>query len=308
MAVARRGSSAFVFAANYYTNEVRSFRIDRSGNLHPVGQVAVGAGPTGVTLAQGGRFALTANSVSDDISVLRVRRGNLTEVARVPAGGSGTHGLAVHRNFVVAANSSSDNLTVFRLDRRGNLHPTASEPVGINPVSVAVSRRGVVVVTNYGSGDLSVLQLQRRSGTLILLNSSVPAGFSPASATFAPRGRSLFVATRSTQPGATEDEVVGFRVDRSGNLHPSSATPAGFFLTDISLSGGGDHLVAGTSNGASDQVIEFRRRGENLFPVCSGLFGTGTPSPKHTATVRIGGDRFHLVTEFSNNSIKTFTH
>ena len=308
LAVVRAGASTFVLSTTNYSDTVQSLGLDSQGVMTPSSQVSVGSGPSAIALDPEGFFAVVANSLSDDVSVVGIPLlglGGLKEKSRTPSGGSHPSAVAIsRRGFVLVTNRDSDNLSVFGVGSGGTLSLIDQASTGIGPSSVAESR-GLVVVTNAGSGDLSMFGIGS-GGTLSLVNNSIPSGFSPHSATFSRRGKELFVAAHASQPGA-EDEIFGFSIGSAGTLSLTSRTPAGFSLTDIALSPSGRQLLGVSVNASQeDTVLAFDVQFASLFPDCFGSYiGGVAPSSKTLAIARRGLHEYAVVGEFDNDTIRT---
>jgi hypothetical protein len=89
-------------------------------------------------------------------------RTELTTVDIDPAGSEPADVAATGRGFVVVANSRSDDLISYRIDRRGNLNRIDRDPARRGPSAIAATDRGFVVVANSRSDDLVSYRIDRR--------------------------------------------------------------------------------------------------------------------------------------------------
>ncbi len=116
----------FAYMLSELSAELYVFRWD-DGALTQVQQLALGDpgaethSAAALTLSADGRFLYASNRVADTIQVYAIdrRSGLLSEVQRVPAGGSKPWGsdLSPSGKWLLVANQASDNITAFRVDR-----------------------------------------------------------------------------------------------------------------------------------------------------------------------------------------------
>src|SRR5690242_15214079 len=142
-----RAQGNFVYTNDDITgpNTVSGFSVASNGTLTPVpgSPFATGGTGTGVcclnrpTIGNVGNFLFTSNTGSNNVSVFSINAGTgaLSLVAGSPfaTGGSGDpFGIALSPTpdgmFLMAANSGSNNLTVFSIAGSGALTPIAGSP------------------------------------------------------------------------------------------------------------------------------------------------------------------------------------
>jgi 6-phosphogluconolactonase (cycloisomerase 2 family) len=142
-------------------NTVSGFTVGGNGALTPVlgspfltGGMGAGGGlfaANRATICSAEKLIYVSNAASNDVSgfSVNVSTGSLTLVPGSPfrTGGSGSDGIALactpNGQFLMAANSGSSNITVFRIGSNGALTPVGSPfPTGSVPDGIKVSPDG----------------------------------------------------------------------------------------------------------------------------------------------------------------------
>jgi 6-phosphogluconolactonase (cycloisomerase 2 family) len=271
-------------------------------------------------------------------------RTELTTVDIDPAGSEPADVAATGRGFVVVANSRSDDLISYRLDRRGNLNRIDRDPARRGPSAIAIDRRGVVLLTNQDSNEITSYRIDRR-GNLNRIDRDPVNGTGPLAVDVSSDG---LVAVAN----AGSNEVCGFGLDRRGRLEFLGSEPAGFFPRAVAFVPGGRELFVATATGqigdenrilrlhldhrgflrrdsvgagfgltdiavgsrhvfaasataqGEDQLLAFDRRGARLDRSGRERFGTGF-SLRNLAVARERGTEYVLVTSFNRDEIRS---
>ncbi|HUE83413.1 MAG TPA: beta-propeller fold lactonase family protein [Pyrinomonadaceae bacterium] len=321
MVVAVRKSGTFVVTLSRDTDSAYTHRLESDSTLTPIGTSPTGDGPLAVALARKGEFAVVANSLSNDLSVMTIGpTGLLQEVNRVPSGGVAPSDVGVvFDDLIIVANRGAltgegEGVTLFEIDRNGNvrpigdLTPTGAQPPlltgGNDPHIVAVGWSGLVAVANSSSNDLTLFDVDRRGNMVLLPPISRPVGGSPKALAFS--DNSLFVATRSAQFGAVQDQIEVYHVARDGTLTLEFTTDAGYFLTDIEANE--DGLFAVTWSSPTTGALELRaydtdRKGGLSLNASLQLPNVRSFQQVFTHPGRRPVDRHVVVTQFQANAI-----
>src|SRR5712692_8449760 len=159
------GQGNFVYTNDdqFVSNTVSGFSVASNGTLSPVAGSPFATGGTGVGdgffasnrigVAIVGNFLFASNSGSNDVSAFTINpsTGVLTSVTGSPfatGGSSGGLGIAVsatpNGSFLMAANSGSNNITVFSIASNGALSPIGGSPFATlsRPDGIKVSPDG----------------------------------------------------------------------------------------------------------------------------------------------------------------------
>ena len=223
----RGGGSGMVYLMSNANgpNEVLVFSRAADGSLAarpsvPTGGLGTGSGlgnQSAVVLSDDGRWLLVANPGSDDVTVFRVRHGELERTDVQASGGDMPVSIAVHGSLVYVLNAGSPNsVTGFRLRSDGSLQPIAgsSRPLSAAstaPAQVGFDPRGRVLVVAEKATDMLTTFVVHRDGLLSSPNSRASEGQTPFGFGFDLRGR-LIVSE------ATTGSVSSYRVGRDGGL------------------------------------------------------------------------------------------
>jgi 6-phosphogluconolactonase (cycloisomerase 2 family) len=184
------------------------------------------------TVSTVGNFLFASNSGSNDVSVFTVNRktGALTLVTGSPfaTGGNGEGGIAVAATpdgkFLMAANSGSNNITVFSIASSGALTPIAHSPFAAlaEPDGIKVSPNGkFLAVAEPYAGQVEMFSIAA-SGSLTSL------GASPARAGEGGTGVDIDCAGRLLYAGEANDTgtvVDGYSISQTGTLTPIHGSP-----------------------------------------------------------------------------------
>lgn len=196
--------SASAFAGQVYTqtngaagNQVLLFNRATDGSLTPGGSFWTGGTGTGaglgnqssLALNSTGRFLLTINAGSNEISTFVVRRdGTLDLVGHWPSGGTMPLSVTISGNIVYVVNGGgSGNIAGFTMSSRGVLSPIAGSALPLSssasgPAQISFSPNGrILVVTEKATNSLSVYRVAPNGSatgpTVVPSNGATPFGF-----------------------------------------------------------------------------------------------------------------------------------
>ncbi len=258
-----------------------------------------------------GRVYVETNETTNAIAVfMRWPRGQLSSVATVPTGGSGTGaGLgsqgALARSadgrWLFAVNAGSNDVSVFAVSRWGLRLVDQVSSEGTKPVSVATWGRWVYVLNDGGSGDIAGFHLSRR-GLLTFVSGSIQP-LSNAGTGAAPTAQQIGI-----EPGGRVAVVTEQSTD----------------MIDLyALTGGvaGPPTVVG-SNGGGPYGFDFARRGALLvseaasgsvtsYKVTTSTLTVVSPSVTDSGTapcwVRVSPDgRYAYVSDAHSNDVSIY--
>jgi 6-phosphogluconolactonase (cycloisomerase 2 family) len=187
--------------------------------------VGTGAGlgnQGGLTLSEDGRWLISVNAGSDDLTVFSVERGGLKKVQTIRSGGIRPVSVTVDDDLVYVLNAGSDNLSGFRMNYKGQLQPVAGSTrplsgTGTNPAQIAFSPDGNnLVVTEKTTNKLVVYSVDR-SGLPEQLPQIVPSpGQTPFGFSFANRRQLLVSEAAGGAPNGSS--VSSYRLGRDSML------------------------------------------------------------------------------------------
>jgi 6-phosphogluconolactonase len=240
-----RAQGNFVYTNDDITgpNTVSGFSVASNGTLTPVpgSPFATGGTGTGVcclsrpTIGNVGNFLFTSNTGSNNVSVFSINAGTgaLSLVAGSPfaTGGSGDpFGIALSPTpdgmFLMAANSGSNNLTVFSIAGSGALTPIAGSPFPTLsiPFGTKVSPDGkfLAVPERFGgsTGQVEMLSIAT-NGSLASLGAFPGVAFEETGADIN-CATSLLYSGGPNGPGTTVD---AYSIASNGILTPIPGSP-----------------------------------------------------------------------------------
>jgi 6-phosphogluconolactonase len=211
VSVAVTPDTAYLYAANQFSNTVAAFSVDSTGALTPLGipSYNVGTSPSAVALTPDGNFLYVGNQGSNNISAFAVcvnasltcvtPNGSLTAVPNSPfSAGLGPISIAPAADsqgeYLLVADYASNEISQYRVST-GTGVLTALSPAtlstGGNPASVAVrtgpgtvlsdgGTTNYVYVANKGSATISVFSYDTTAGVLSLVGSPVTTAGQPS--------------------------------------------------------------------------------------------------------------------------------
>ncbi|HEY1420261.1 MAG TPA: beta-propeller fold lactonase family protein [Candidatus Dormibacteraeota bacterium] len=319
------------------SNTIAAFDRRSDGSLTPSAGspfVAGGAGTGTIVGSQGslqlsgdGRYLLAVDAGSNQIAVLRVRRGGaLTRVAGSPvfSGGVEPVSIAVHEDLVYVANEGDkttglgSNYTGFRLSDEGRLTPiegsTVPLPNAANPGDILFNSTGTTLVgVEVGTTDPSTFRIDSfkvdEEGRLDAApRSPFPAqAAGPFGSEFSPTNPAhLYVS--NAHGGAGNGSVSAFNVSRSGALSPITASPFADGQTApcwVEISHDGSYLF--TVNTGSTSISSYRIRADgSLSYVTTTPFKSGVGIRPFDARLDPSGDHLYVV-DAALGAVSAFT-
>lgn len=212
-------------------NSILIFHRASDGTLTPAGEVATGGRGSGsglgnqsaVVLSDNNKWLLAVNAGSNDISIFRVRKGELKLSDRVSSGGMLPISVAVHKHIAYVLNDGGTaNISGFFITPRGKLVPIphSTRPLSVDmpdAAQIQFSDNGrLLAVTEKGTSSISTYTVDRHgiaSGPISNpSNGSNPFGFA-----FDPDRNRLYVSETAGGPGGT-GAATSYEVDRNGML------------------------------------------------------------------------------------------
>lgn len=180
--------------------------------------------------------------------------------------------------FAYAANSGSNNVSLFTINANGSLNAAINYNVGTSPRSVLVHPAGRYLYTaNHGSANISALEISQTTGALTTLASSPFAtSTNPYSLAFDPQGRFLFAGHENTGVAAVSAYTVNAT---SGELTQIAGSPfavaAGSTPVAVHVDPTGNFLYVGSSqSGANAHTFAINQNTGALTQIAGSPFGT----------------------------------
>ncbi|SPF46807.1 putative 6-phosphogluconolactonase [Candidatus Sulfopaludibacter sp. SbA4] len=274
-AVAVDATGKFVYAANYYDNDVSAFTIDPgSGALTAVAgsPFAAGLNPYAVAIHPTGRFAYVVNNGDGTVSAYSINTasGALTPVTGSPFGATaGANFVALDPTgkfaYVTATNGLSGSLSAYTINAStGALTAVAGSPysVGDSAVAVAIHPNGkFAYAVDFYDTNVAAYNIDAGSGAL------TPVAGSPF-ATGKPLQALALDGTGKYAYGPDDkDEALAFTVNATtgtltpmgGTPVPTGSNPVSIALTSAAPAGGSPEPVSvnpGAGSG-SGQILTF---------------------------------------------------
>jgi 6-phosphogluconolactonase len=277
-ALARSVDREVLIAVDEATGMAASLAINpKTGALTQVSRVATGGTrPSSVTVDGTGKYALTANSGSDSVSMLAIKPSGALDAAETFAAGDGAHAVAVHPANQVAfvTNFRAGTVSQYTFNTgTGVLTPKAGPPLslpgGSGPTRLVCHPSGRWVYLIDESIDAVSVHvfdedIKALSSMASQVISTLPAGVSgaknrPTDLVLGRAGRFLYVTNRGN------DSVATFRVDPGGTLtlvgHEGSGGRA---PAALAVDPTGAYLLV--ANQGSKSVVVFRLDPETGVP------------------------------------------
>jgi 6-phosphogluconolactonase len=233
------------------------------------------------------RYVYAAIPASNEIVAFREdpNAGVLTQLVGSPiTAGTGVESLVLHpsKKFMYAANSGSNNISLFTLSTTGSItEVTPRINAGTSPTVLAIDPAGAFLYAgNSGSSDISVFSIDSSTGALTpvpqLTGATVGLGLSPFSIRVSPAGNVVYVTGQTTQ-----GYVEAFSV--SGGVFSETPIPGSPFATGnnpfgLTIDSSGGYLY--TANRVDDSISEFKINADGSLTALTGspIGGNLTPS------------------------------
>jgi len=209
---------SFAYVATRGSESIRIYRIEDSGALVSVDLVQAGEGARFVAVHPSNRFAYTANSGDNNVSMFALDPGTGRLSGRVDvAAGNGARLIRIHPsgNFAYVTNHDDSTISAYGIDAdTGMLTPAgAALPVGAEPGAIVIDPTGRFAFVQVAAGVESYSIAA--SGALGLIT-AVAMGAPVNDIALAPSGRFLYAA-------AADGTVSRLSIDGGGAL--SVVTP-----------------------------------------------------------------------------------
>lgn len=241
-----------LFVSYRSTGQLASFRIEKTGQLTPLGAVAGGEDPAFLLPARDGRFLLAAYYQANKVTVNRLQKnGAIGELVQTFPTAEKAHGIVFNakNDLAFVSHTGANRIYQFRFDFKSGML-TSNKPAFVqtpeedHPRHIVLHPSERWAYTSNEAGDsLGVFAVDRKRGTLksVQTVSSIPADFdgqknSTAHCEMTPDGRFVYVANRghdsiacyaidqksgrvrSLGQVATEQTPRSFNIDRSGKF------------------------------------------------------------------------------------------
>ena len=183
--------------------------------------------------------------------------GALTPLSSSPfSAGTGVQSLIIHpsKQFLYAANSSEDNISLFTIGGSGAItEVTPRTPAGTTPAFLVMDQAGsYLYVANAESEDIWVFSISSSSGALTAVGAPTPLGIQPLNMVLSPSGNYLYVTGMAMQ-GYIEVFTVN-----AGTLTFSQVVQTGKNPFGFAIDPNGSHLYTGnySDNSISEYSID----------------------------------------------------
>lgn len=224
-------------------NEIAVFQRSADGTLTLSGTVSTGGLGTGaglgsqgsVMLSGDGRWLLTVNAGSNDISVFRVEANSLTMTDRVASGGIRPTSITLYKNLVYVLNAGdTGNISGFVLDQNGKLSPLpgSTRPLSNNgvgaapaPAQVSFNKDGSMLVVTERASNLIDTYLVGKDGLASAPSAHPSTGATPFGFAFTQQGTLIVSEAFGGAPLASA--VSSYSVSNGGLAVISASVPTG---------------------------------------------------------------------------------
>ena len=194
--------SVFTATNSSSGNEIIQYARTMDGSIAEVARVSTGGVGTGgglgnqsgISLSPNGQWLFAVNAGSDDVSVFRVRRGQLELMDTEPSGGTQPISVTAHGSVVYVLNAGvPNNIQGFQLSSSGDLMPIAgSERMlsgdDVGPAQVSFSPNGdYLVVTEKGTNSITTYTVGN-DGQASMPNVQASNGMTPFGFSFSDQG------------------------------------------------------------------------------------------------------------------------
>ncbi len=250
------------YAALYGASKVATYRVEVPSNaasctLTPLGEVAAGTQPIEIAADPLGRFVLSADQKSDDVSFFRVEPSGALSAGPKHAlpGGTSPFGVAIAPNGKFAyVGGGNGTVSALGIDPDSGALSDDGVPqsTGSSTSEVAVDPSGkFLYATSYVANTIAMFAIGG-DGKLTPLG-SVGAYGSPYAVAIAPGAQPLSAAPRfALVADAASNDVSSYTIDpASGALSPAKAgpRPVGIGPTSLALHPGGKYALSANLGG-----------------------------------------------------------
>ena len=229
------------------------------------------------------RFLFAAIPTSNDIVAYRQdpNSGVLTQLSGSPiSAGSAVEALALHPSgkYLYAANSGSNNISLYTVSSTGGLTEKNRTNSGTSPTLLAIDKAGgFLYAANSGSFDISVFSINSSSGDLAVVAQSsganAPIGLQAINMAVAPSGNFLYVTGQEQLGGIIEVFPV------SQGVLGTPVTNSPFFTGNnplgLAIDSSGSHLYTANKQDNSISAFTINANG-SLTPIGSAIGETYT--------------------------------
>lgn len=286
------------------------------GSLTPAGSYPTGGTGTGtglgnqggVILAGNGRYLLTANAGSNDVTSFLVRPdGSLERIGTWPSGGVQPISITEHHGIVYVLNAGgSGGITGFTFDKgrltmiAGSTRPLSGGAVGPAQVNFDASGR-VLIVTEKGTNSISTYVVAptgiATGPTALPSSGQTPFGFAVS--------RGLLVVTEAFGGAADASAVSSYEIRPDGGLHLLSASVPTTETAACWLVITGDGRFAYATNTGSNTITGYAiSKGKLTRLEADGVSATTGGAPSDIALAR--NSQFVYSRNGSGNTITGF--
>ena len=306
-------------------NEVLEFTRGVDGALEPGEAYATGGAGTGaglgnqggLVLTNDGRFLMTVNAGSGDVSVFRVGRRGLEHTA-LEGAGMNPLSIAVHGDLVYVLSAAgavggADGIRGFRLGNDGTLAPLAGSEHGLSGANVGPAQVGFspdgdfLVVTEKGTSSIDVFTIGP-DGTPTAMNNAPSSGMTPFGFAFNQRG--VLIVSEAFGGDDLVAAVSSYRIRSDGSLDTISASVPDLQTAAcwIAISQNGKHAYTTNTGTASVSGYAVGNRGELRLLDADGRTGTTGEGPIDMAFTQNGRYLYTLDSRSGTLSAFAYSH
>jgi 6-phosphogluconolactonase len=238
-------SGDYLYVMNSASENVSVFSINVStGSLTQLAgsPFPIGLSPLNMQITPSGKF-LFVTAASEPFGLiegLSVNAGKLQFLSLTSSSGLNPYGLIIDPagNYLYAANTSSNSLTIFSIASNGTLAQVPGSPLADiynGPVALQMDPKGLYLyVANQSSNNVAVYSINPSTGLPVTLTTSTTTfAFAtvtePSVIAFDPNGGHVFIGGQGSTPGIQSFQVT------SGNLNPVYTYKVGNSATSIAV-------------------------------------------------------------------------
>lgn len=283
-------------------------------SIESTGGLGTGAGlgsEGSVMLSSDGRWLLSVNAGSNDISVFRVEAGGLTLTDRVASGGVQPISLALYKNLLYVLNAgAAGNISGFVLDRSGKLSPLAgsTRPLSNNgvgaapgPAQISFNKDGRMLVVTEKASNLIDTYIVGKDGMASAPAAHPSSGVTPFGFAFTQQGALIVSEAFGGAPLASA--VSSYDVANGGLAVISASVPTGQTAACwIAVSKNGKYAYS--TNAGSGSVSAYQVGTDGSLSLIDGAAGsTGDGSSPIDASVSNNGQYLYVLNGRTHNIV-----